>query len=131
MNTYKLSIPLHMNMDYVRLVMERWQDTESLTLTKDTLLVEVVDDEENPDGLCYHLDDLWCSKSLEGSVGFGDFLQTFGPVEPTQLDVVQQALFDRIDMEIDELDGKLSYQKTREVLLAQIQSIDAHELYFS
>lgn len=43
----------------------------------------------------------------------------------------QQALFGRIDMEIDELDGKLSYQKTREVLLAQIQSIDDHELRFS
>ncbi len=135
-----------MNMDYVRLIMEKWQDTESLTLTKDTLLVEVVDDQE-PNSLCYHLDDLWCSKSPEGSVGFVDFIQTFGAVEPNpfgrgdegeptvclydQLDSDQQVLFGRIDMEIDELDGKLSYQKTREVLLAQIQSIDDHELYFS
>lgn len=78
MNTYKLAIPLHMNMDYVRLIIEKWKETESLTLTKDTLYVEIVDDQESPSELCYHLDELWCSKSPEGSVGFVDFIQTFG-----------------------------------------------------
>jgi hypothetical protein len=97
MNTYKLSIPLHMNMDYVRLIMEKWQETEALTLTKDTLFVEVVDDQD-PNSLASQLDNLWCSKSPDGSVGFVDFLQTFGRGGPAYLtadDRTAQGLIDQ------------------------------------
>jgi hypothetical protein len=139
MNTYKLSIPLHMNMDYVRLIMAKFEETKAINLAEDVLEAEIYDDEA-PDSLCSQLDNLWCSKSPEGSVGFADFLQTFGAVEPNpfvrgdedepttclydQLDADQQALYVCIDMDIAEFDGKLSYQKIIEVLLAQLQPIE-------
>lgn len=78
MNTCKLTIPLYMNMDYVRLIMTNWHQTESINLSKDMLEVELTGSSR----LTELLDEMWCSKSPEGSVGFIDFLQTFGAVEP-------------------------------------------------
>jgi hypothetical protein len=74
MNTYKLAIPLHMNMNYVRLVMEYWHQTKTLALTEDMLFVEYYADTK----LEEELDCMWHNQSPEGSVGFADFLQTFG-----------------------------------------------------
>lgn len=127
MNTYKLSIPLHTNMDYVRLIMEKWQEAKSLSIDQDVLLVEIADYDD--DGLCSHLDDLWCSKSPDGSVGFGDFLQTFGADEPNDseptlyylLNDKQKELFNRIVIEIDEFDEDLTLEETKEVYAALIQ----------
>jgi hypothetical protein len=75
MQTFKLSIPLHMNMDYVRLIMSNWQQTEYVEYDIQTsiLNVSIIDGQ-----LCEELDELWCSKSPDGSVGFADFIQTFG-----------------------------------------------------
>lgn len=81
MNTFKLSIPLHMNMDYVNIVMSKVDETKFINLTEDVLEVEIYDDED-PDSLRSQLNNLWCSMSPSGSVGFVDFIQTFGAVEP-------------------------------------------------
>jgi len=70
-----------MNMDYVRLIMSKFDETKSVNLTDKVLEVEIFAD-EHPNSLCSQLDQLWCSKSPDGSVGFVDFLQTFGAVEP-------------------------------------------------
>jgi hypothetical protein len=131
MKTIKLLIPLHMNMHYAKLILDNWHQTESLTLTKDTLEVELVDST----GLTEQLDDLWCSMSPEGSVGFVDFIQTFGTVEPNPfgsgdqgeptlyylLNDKQKELYGRITMEIDEFDGDLPLSQIKEVYAALIQ----------
>jgi hypothetical protein len=133
MSTYKLTIPLHMNMDYVRLIMPNFDEVNYVNLSDKSLEVEIFDD-EHPNSLCNKLDQLWCSKSPEGSVGFADFLQTFGAVEPNPfgrgyegepvlcylLNIRQKELYGRIVKELDEF-GDLSIDQVKEVYAALMQ----------
>jgi hypothetical protein len=80
------------------------------------------------------LDDLWCSKSPEGSVGFADFLQTFGEVEPNPfgrgdegeptlyflLNGKQKMLYGRITKELDEFED-ITLDEIKQVYAALIQ----------
>jgi len=120
-------------MDYVRLILSKFEETKSINLTDKVLEAEVYDDEE-PDSLCSQLDNLWCSKSPEASVGFADFIQTFGAVEPNPfgrgdegeptlyflLNDKQKELYGRIAMELDNFED-ITLEEVKQVYAALIQ----------